>query len=139
VNPITPPHLDDEERLQWEHADGLTRSLLRRISIARAETIEARQPSYAEMQYAKICGLLRIPLQPADPLFATEAADIVYRMVKDRGSRAAYSSGFHNNHGKATEEDGPEDLDCPCRGSPAAIDCADEGCGFCSAEVRGKG
>lgn len=37
-----PEHLDDEEKLLWKNADGFARSLLRRISIARAETKQAR-------------------------------------------------------------------------------------------------
>lgn len=37
-----PPHLDTEEQLLWKNADGFARSLLRRISISRAETKQAR-------------------------------------------------------------------------------------------------
>lgn len=38
-----PEFLAAEEALMWEHADGLTRSLLRRISIARRETDTGRK------------------------------------------------------------------------------------------------
>lgn len=37
-----PQHLDAEEQLLWKNADGFARSLLRRISISRAETQQAR-------------------------------------------------------------------------------------------------
>lgn len=33
-----PPHLDAEETLMWKAGDGFVRSMLRRVSIARAET-----------------------------------------------------------------------------------------------------
>ncbi len=38
-----PQHLDAEEKLLWKDADGFARSLLRRISIARAETQQAQE------------------------------------------------------------------------------------------------
>jgi hypothetical protein len=39
----------------------------------------------------------------------------------------------HDDHGRGTVEEGPIDLDCPCRNSPKQAACAEEGCGFCSA------
>lgn len=39
----------------------------------------------------------------------------------------------HKEHGRGTEEYGPYDSDCPCRGSILQKACAAGGCGFCQA------
>lgn len=39
----------------------------------------------------------------------------------------------HASHGRGTADDGPEDPDCPCRGTSEQEECAKAGCGFCSA------
>lgn len=43
---------------------------------------------------------------------------------------------LHGKHGRGTEEDGPEEPDCPCNGSSHQTICAEMGCGFCSAAER---
>lgn len=40
----------------------------------------------------------------------------------------------HSSHGQGTEEDGPDDPDCPCRDTRQERACAQEGCGFCREE-----
>lgn len=42
----------------------------------------------------------------------------------------------HKGHGSGTEEDGPDDCDCPCRTTAEHKDFAVEGCGFCEAQER---
>jgi hypothetical protein len=37
----------------------------------------------------------------------------------------------HNQHGRGSEERGPDDSDCPCRKTPYESQCAQAGCGFC--------
>lgn len=39
--------------------------------------------------------------------------------------------GVHAKHGRGQPESGPDDHDCPCRGTPQQLACADAGCGFC--------
>jgi hypothetical protein len=40
--------------------------------------------------------------------------------------------GVHLLHGRG-DDAGPDDEDCPCRGTPTQTMCADMGCGFCVA------
>ncbi len=43
----------------------------------------------------------------------------------------------HINHGVGTAENGPDDPDCPCRGTPKQKACSRWVCGFCKvAEIR---
>lgn len=42
----------------------------------------------------------------------------------------------HKDHGRGTEEHGPDDPDCPCRGTENQFECAVYGCGFCRAAER---
>lgn len=37
----------------------------------------------------------------------------------------------HAKHGKGSAEHGPDDNDCPCRGTLSEAACAEAGCGFC--------
>ena len=39
----------------------------------------------------------------------------------------------HKEHGRGSQENGPDDPDCPCRGTDEQESCAHEGCGFCRA------
>lgn len=45
----------------------------------------------------------------------------------------------HEEHGRGTEEDGPDAPDCPCRGTKQETACARAGCGFCIAAVIARG
>lgn len=37
----------------------------------------------------------------------------------------------HANHGRGSATDGPNEPDCPCRGTGEEAECANAGCGFC--------
>jgi hypothetical protein len=39
----------------------------------------------------------------------------------------------HSEHGRGNDDHGPDDPDCPCRGTLDEKQCADSGCGFCRA------
>lgn len=41
----------------------------------------------------------------------------------------------HSDHGRGTREEGPDDPDCPCRGTKDEWDCGHAGCGFCLASA----
>lgn len=41
----------------------------------------------------------------------------------------------HADHGRGSPDDGPDDSDCPCRGTVQQAECADSGCGFCAAAL----
>ena len=44
---------------------------------------------------------------------------------------------MHTNHGVGSEEGGPDDPDCSCRGTTHQTECARHGCGFCLAATKG--
>lgn len=44
----------------------------------------------------------------------------------------------HEGHGRGTEEDGPDEPDCPCRTTDQVKACAEAGCGFCRVQVDKK-
>ena len=50
-------------------------------------------------------------------------------------ARAVAAKQDHTDHGRG-DEDGPEDADCPCRGTMYQDRCAGEGCGFCVAAAK---
>ena len=43
---------------------------------------------------------------------------------------------MHTNHGVGSEEGGPDDPDCSCRGTTHQTECANHGCGFCLAATK---
>lgn len=43
----------------------------------------------------------------------------------------------HATHGRGQPETGPDDPDCPCRGTGLQRRCAQAGCGFCRCELEG--
>jgi hypothetical protein len=45
----------------------------------------------------------------------------------------AESESEHADHGRGTVENGPDDPDCPCRGTSRQGECSANGCGFCLA------
>ena len=47
------------------------------------------------------------------------------------GFRAKAPPKQHLDHGKSSDGEGPDDCDCPCRGTKDQVGCAEEGCGFC--------
>jgi len=42
----------------------------------------------------------------------------------------------HGQHGRGAPDGGPDDPDCPCRGSVLEVACAAAGCGFCVASLE---
>lgn len=51
--------------------------------------------------------------------------------------QTALAQNIHADHGKGT--DGPDDSDCPCRGTTSQKVCASSGCGFCNAAQNAQG
>lgn len=47
-------------------------------------------------------------------------------------TRVADLISKHGDHGRGSIEQGPDDPDCPCRGTTDQLDCALAGCGFCT-------
>ena len=44
--------------------------------------------------------------------------------------------GPHSDHGRGDPDDGPDDIDCPCRGGLLEEECRATGCGYCFSPLR---
>ena len=74
----------------------------------------------------------RCVTKPWPETMGKDFLDIAARINKHLENKETVN---HDNHGRGTAEDGPDDQDCPCRDTFLEVACAEHGCGFCG---RGK-